>query len=315
MDNFTDTFCNIDHTNQNDMTSTEKKEGFQGQRLIILPKVIIDILKKHPITKQVFITGIGYFPKATNHYTERKAGIGQHILIYCTEGNGWIELDNKKMSVCSSQLIIIPANTPHKYGSSENDPWTIYWFHFSGEISKNIVNLILQKTRKHQPDIGFSENRIQLFEEIYTNLERGYIMDNLLYVNMTFYHFLSSTIYEEKFNFKDSNIEKNRIDLLLDYVQNNLGIAFKLEELASHTNLSISQFSALFKSRTGYSPIEYVNHLKVQKACQQLLLTEYPVKQIAYNLGIEDPYYFSRLFSKLMGISPDNYRRKNKVVN
>jgi AraC family transcriptional regulator of arabinose operon len=294
------------------MDRVKKRVGFQGQRLIILPGVIVDILAKHPITKQVFITDIGYFPKAMNHYAERKAGIGQHILIYCVEGNGWIELDNKKTNIYPSQLIIIPANTPHKYGSSENDPWTIYWFHFSGEISGNIVNLIIEKTRKYQPNIGFSENRIKLFEEIYTNLERGYIMDNLLHVNMTFYHFLSSTIYEEKFNFKDSNAEKNRIDLLLEYVQNNLGVAFKLEDLALYTNLSISQFSTVFKSRTGYSPIEYVNHLKVQKACQQLLLTEYPVKQIAYNLGIEDPYYFSRMFSKLMGISPNRYRKKIK---
>jgi AraC family transcriptional regulator, arabinose operon regulatory protein len=294
------------------MDRVKKRVGFQGQRLIILPSVIVDILAKHPITKQVFITDIGYFPKAMNHYVERKAGIGQHILIYCVEGNGWIELDNKKTNICPSQLIIIPANTPHKYGSSENDPWTIYWFHFSGEISGNIVNLIIEKTRKYQPNIGFSENRIKLFEEIYTNLERGYIMDNLLHVNMTFYHFLSSTIYEEKFNFKDSNAEKNRIDLLLEYVQNNLGVAFELEELALYTNLSISQFSTVFKSRTGYSPIKYVNHLKVQKACQQLLLTEYSVKQIAYNLGIEDPYYFSRMFSKLMGISPNRYRKKIK---
>lgn len=294
------------------MDRVKKRVGFQGQRLIILPSVIVDILAKHPITKQVFITDIGYFPKAMNHYVERKAGVGQHILIYCVEGNGWIELDNKKTNICPSQLIIIPANTPHKYGSSENDPWTIYWFHFSGEISGNIVNLIIEKTRKYQPNIGFSENRIKLFEEIYTNLERGYIMDNLLHVNMTFYHFLSSTIYEEKFNFKDSNAEKNRIDLLLEYVQNNLGVAFELEELALYTNLSISQFSTVFKSRTGYSPIKYVNHLKVQKACQQLLLTEYSVKQIAYNLGIEDPYYFSRMFSKLMGISPNRYRKKIK---
>jgi AraC-like DNA-binding protein len=299
---------------ENNYAPPKKGEGFQGQRLIILPKVIVDILKKHPVTKQVFITDIGYFPKATNHYVERKTGISQHILIYCTEGNGWIETDGRKMEIKPSQLIIIPAGTAHKYSSSEDAPWTIYWFHFSGEISGHIVNLILQKTSKYQPHIGFSENRIKLFEEMYTNLERGYIMDNLLHVNMTFYHFLSSTIFEEKFNFKESHTEKNRIDILLDHVQNNLSTAFKLEELASYSNLSISQFSSLFKARTGYSPIEYVNHLKIQKACQQLVLTNYPVKQVGLNVGIDDPYYFSRLFSKVMGISPGYYRRKNKVA-
>ena len=88
--------------------------------------------------------------------------------------------------------------------------------------------------------------------------------------------------------------------------------------LKKHENMHIKhifllQFSTVFKSRTGYSPIEYVNHLKVQKACQQLLLTEYPVKQIASHLGIEDPYYFSRMFTKIIGVSPVKYRSRKKI--
>ena len=62
--------------------------------------------------------------------------------------------------------------------------------------------------------------------------------------------------------------------------------------------------------KTGFSPIEYFNHLKVQKACQYLLFTDLRVKEIADKLGIEDPYYFSRMFSKLMGMSPGTYRTK-----
>ena len=80
--------------------------------------------------------------------------------------------------------------------------------------------------------------------------------------------------------------------------------------MAKWVNLSGSHFSFIFKKKTGFSPIEYFNHLKVQKACQYLLFTDLRVKEIADKLGIEDPYYFSRMFTKLMGMSPGTYRTK-----
>jgi AraC-like DNA-binding protein len=91
-------------------------------------------------------------------------------------------------------------------------------------------------------------------------------------------------------------------------MQNNLDKTLPIGKIAQSVNLSPSHFSYLFKKKTGFSPIEYFNHLKVQKACQYLLLTELRMKEIAEKIGIEDPYYFSRMFTKVMGISPVNYR-------
>jgi len=75
----------------------------------------------------------------------------------------------------------------------------------------------------------------------------------------------------------------------------------------------VSYFSTIFRERTGYAPVEYFNHLKVQKACQYLLLPDITIKETAQKLGMDDPYYFSRMFSKLMGISPKEYRKRNNV--
>src|SRR5258708_12120025 len=173
-----------------------KKEGFEGQRLIVLPKKIkTDFLMKDPVTKQIYITDIGYYPKALYHYMERAGGVSQHIIIYCVEGKGWIEIDKKGIEVRPSRFVAIPAGVPHKYAANEKDPWTIYWIHFKGEIAGYIVELILQNSKNYQPYLTYNENRIKLFEEIYSNLEKGYSDDNLLSVNMIFYHSLSSTLY------------------------------------------------------------------------------------------------------------------------
>ena len=50
----------------------------------------------------------------------------------------------------------------------------------------------------------------------------------------------------------------------------------------------------------------------MQKACQYLLLTDLRVNEIGEKLGIEDPYYFTRLFTKKMGVSPTQYRKINR---
>ena len=290
-----------------------KREGFEGQKLIVLPKKIMtEFLIKDPVTRQIYITDIGHYPKAKFHYVERSGGISQHIIIYCVEGRGWIEIDKKRMEINPSQFIAIPAGTAHKYAANEKDPWTIYWIHFKGEIAAFIVDLLLQKSRNYKPELIYNENRMKLFEDIYSNLEKGYGQDNLRYVNMIFYHFLSSLLYEDKFSLVDNKKEDDIIARTIAFMQKKIHEIVSLQEFADFARLSVSHFSAIFRERTGYSPIEYFNHLKVQKACQYLLLTHLTVKEIANQLGIDDQYYFSRMFSKLMGHSPIEYRKRNK---
>lgn len=288
-----------------------RRAGFQGQKLIVLPKKIItNFLSVDPLTREIYITDIGYYPKAHFHYAERPAGINQHIIIYCTEGNGWVEINKKKITVSPSQFIAIPANTPHRYGADEEKPWTIYWVHFKGQASAFFMDLIIQTSQNYKPYLSYNNERIKLFEIICTNLEKGYSTDILRYVNMTFSHFLSSLVYDDMFNNKERNNEPDIIGRTVAYMQENINKILKLEDLAVFSNLSASHFSFVFKSKTGHAPIEYFNQLKIQQACQYIAFTNMSVKNIALTLGIKDQYYFSRMFTKLMAVSPSDYKKK-----
>ena len=287
------------------------REGVNEQKSIILPKGILKELEENELINSLMVTDIGFYPKAKNHYRQRNSSL-QHILIYCTDGEGWVEIDNKKQTIKKNEYIIISAHTPHKYGANNQNPWSIYWIHFTGDKSHSLVNHPNKKI-----EIDLSENsrfrdRILLFKEIYNNLEMGYSKDNLEYANICLWHMLGSLRYLSQFRkIKEIN-SSDRITKSITYMRVHLNKKLSLKMLADHVNLSVSQYCSLFNKKTSRSPLDYLTHLKIQKASKLLDFSDLKINNIANQVGYSDPFYFTRVFSKIMGKSPKAYRDLKK---
>ncbi len=100
--------------------------------------------------------------------------------------------------------------------------------------------------------------------------------------------------------------------ITVHYMKENIGKKVTLQELADNLGYSASHFSAIFTQRMGNSPLNYFNQLKIQKACQLLDFTDMKINQVCFKVGIEDNFYFSRLFRKIMGMSPQAYKQMKK---
>jgi transcriptional regulator GlxA family with amidase domain len=87
-----------------------------------------------------------------------------------------------------------------------------------------------------------------------------------------------------------------------------------LEDIAKHVGVSVSHFSLIFKKKIGVSPINYFHQIKIQKACEYLKYTDILIKEIAFKIGILDTQYFSRLFTKIIGVSPNQYRKNESPL-
>ncbi|SHE34959.1 response regulator transcription factor [Alkalibacter saccharofermentans] len=115
---------------------------------------------------------------------------------------------------------------------------------------------------------------------------------------------------------KDSTeIQKHSsIQIVLDYIDNNLGDNMPLEDAAKLLNVSPSYFSRLFKKEMGVKFITYTTNRKIEKAKAWLETTDMPILNIALELGFKEANYFSKVFRKLEGITPTEYRKRNSKL-
>lgn len=79
------------------------KDGFKGERSIVLPKAVIRNIEEDPVASLLFITDIGFYPKAKYHYRKRDTGISEYVFIYCVDGKGHYEIDGKRFDVLRDQ--------------------------------------------------------------------------------------------------------------------------------------------------------------------------------------------------------------------
>lgn len=288
-------------------------DGFSGERSVVLPDVARRASESDPLVSQLFITDIGYYPHASYHYRERTEGVDQYILIYCMKGSGWYGVRGKRFEVSGNQYFIIPRGEPHVYASHNADPWTIYWVHFAGALAPLFGQGTLAPTTLTPGTTSRIGDRNALFEEIFLTLSDNYSLDNLRYASSLLHAFLASFRFLR--HYRRYNAQQERIDttdivaMAVRYMNENLERKLTLKELAAYLGYSVSQLSLVFRNRTGHSPLNYFNLLKIQRACQLLETTGLKVNQISSKVGIDDSYYFSRLFAKVVGISPRAYRQ------
>lgn len=217
-----------------------KRDGFRGERMIVLPTEAFSDYVRHPLVRRLYLTDVGFFPSAAHHYRERREGIEEYIFLYCMDGSGQITVEDRTYTLRGEEAFCIPRNRSHCYYASEEDPWSILWVHFKGE------------------------------DTVHFPLEEGRYMYRHL----------------------DENLS--------------------LGALSEEFELSKSYLNLIFQKATGHTPMDFFQELKMKEACKLLRSTELYIYQIGQRLGYQDPYYFSRIFRKVVGVSPTEYQEKGR---
>lgn len=106
--------------------------------------------------------------------------------------------------------------------------------------------------------------------------------------------------------YKGHKIDRN-VELAIQYVEAHYKEKISLNQVAAELNVSLGHLSSSFKRQTGKNFSDYTTEIKIEKAKELIESRAYMVYEIADMLGFDTPFYFSRVFKKVTGISPREY--------
>ena len=103
------------------------------------------------------------------------------------------------------------------------------------------------------------------------------------------------------------------VDKALDYIHTNYASCIELSDICNITGVNRTKLNQDFKSRTGTTVMKYLNHYRIDLAKQSLIHTDLKLEELADALGYRYSSYFISQFTRIVGMSPSEYRKQNRI--
>lgn len=275
----------------------------QGVRILV-SEPLTKLLREHPLSRDLYPLAAGFYPRAAGHSMQRR-NHSDNLLAYCAEGGGTLRTESGSWSVHAGDLILLTPGTPHSYAADREKPWSLYWVHYEGALAAAYTKFL----GMDQPvaPIGVQPRLLADFEALFALRSAGLNERAQIHAASVLRAMLTdiATLIAAHGISRGTRID---LDLIQQIMHRRLDRDLNLDALAQAANLSKFHFVRKFKQLTGHAPIQHFIHLKMQHACQLLDGTQEPIKRIANHVGYNDPHYFSRLFKRVIGVSPQQYR-------
>lgn len=286
------------------------EEGFANERLLVVPPARLKQIRTLPVLRDLRVTDLGLFSKAENHLVVRRGGAPEFILIYCLAGRGGGQVGGKSFALEAGDLVLLPPNVSHRYFADETLPWTIFWFHFTGERAADYVRALGMESGEmvlHAPRI---EEMQRAFEETYQHALDGFTEAGLLGMATGFMRMIGLFRRHSRSRNLRSRRAEDKVLQVVGTLQERLSEPWTVDQMAALAGMSPAHFTVRFKAQTGEAPLSYLIHQRMQRAAAMLQRGGGLIGEVAEAVGYDDAYYFSRLFRAVHGISPREYRKR-----
>jgi len=211
-------------------------------------------------------------------------------LILPMHGMLYIETNYKKLTLKDDHLFFLPPDCKHTFSADKSNEFLVL------DISNNIVNKYDMEKLIGGKEILFDDKwkaiRYLFLNEVNNKKSSSSITNLFLYC----YDFIADE------SMADS----------IKYINDHFAEDIDLKKLAGIENYNISYYSQWFKNKTKVTPVEYIQNLRVKKAKELLLNSNFTILQISQMVGYEHNSSFTRIFKYLEKMTPAEFRKKSK---
>ena len=242
---------------------------------------------------------------------------------YCYDGNGHMVLGEEEERFYGGIVTVIPPNYPHTTNSDIGtvSRWEYLFIDVEGfmkrfldspvkaeKMIQRIYSKALFLREEEYPSISAKILKIMNImrdgEEFYLEEAKGVLAALLVEIAR-----LNRPSEEDRVAEEMGKLT-NMITRVLDFVSYHYMEDIKVEDLAKSCHISETHFRRIFTSYMKVTPLEYINTVRIQTACELLQKTDDPVADIAHKCGFTTNSTFNRNFKQIMGVTPIEWRKR-----
>lgn len=262
-------------------------------------------------SKPLIVTSCGTYKLYTKPKlpTWRPRGRLDFQLLYIAAGKAHFHFDGKEQIVTAGHMVLYRPKEPQKYEYYGEDQTEVYWVHFTGGNVTNILRSygLSDDKRVFYCGSGLDYrnlfrtmiNELQMCRENYAEMLEMYLRQVFIMLHRYFLTSLTT----------NNSHAVEEIDRATLYFNEHYNENINIDEYAQSNHVSVSWFIRNFKQCTGSTPMQYILSKRIYNAEILLQNSSYNLTEIADIIGYDNPLYFSRIFKKVKGISPSEYRK------
>lgn len=241
---------------------------------------------------------------------------------FCYEGRGTIILGEEEVRFSDRDFTVIPRNYPHTTNSDQDNisRWEYLFIdveEFLRKIDDNPVRaekLIRRINSRalflNEAEYGTMAAKILKILDIMRKSEEFYLEEACGVLLSLLAETARINRPSDEKETEESGRVTNMISKALDYVSRCYMEDIRVEDLARYCHMSETHFRRLFSDYMHMGPLEYINTVRVQAACEHLKKTDESVADIAHKCGFTTNSTFNRNFRQIMGTTPMEWRKK-----
>ncbi len=235
-----------------------------------------------------------------------------YILHFVSDGKGTFKCDGVTYELSRGDVFLVKPDTEVYYIADENNPWSYMWVGFNGIKALSYLEAAglegkAVTTKCSNTPIIFSciQQMIMYRQLTLANeLRRESALLQIFSVMMEEYK--GTLPKEERYDYP----YQIYVEQAVDYIQRNFKSNIKVSDLASYIGIDRSYLTNIFKNVMKMSPQEYLIKYRMELAKDLLKNSDKKIGDIAEKIGYYDQLSFSKMFKKVEGISPTEYREK-----